>query len=67
MRDFFADKEILISQNYKGVFCCFCELISEGIIKSEKFTKNFFNLVVKRPEIIPSSYEGKNLLVCIEP
>lgn len=54
-------------QNYGVVFYRFCELISEGIIKSEKFTKNFFDLVVKKPEIIPYSYEGKNLLVCTEP
>ncbi len=28
----------------------------------QKFTKNFFDLVVKKTEIIPYSYEGKNLL-----
>ena len=67
MRDFFADEEFLIMQNYKGVFCCFCELISEGIIKSEKFTKNFFDLVVKKSEIIPYPYERKFLLVCTDP
>lgn len=33
----------------------------------QKFTKNFFDLVVKKPEIIPYSYEGKNLFVCTEP
>lgn len=60
-------RKFLTVQNYGVVFCRFCELISEGIIKSEKFTKNFFDLVVKKPEIIPYSYEGENLLVCTEP
>ena len=54
-------------QNYGVVFYRFCELISEGIIKSEKSTKIFFDLVVKKPEIIPFSYEGKNLPARTEP
>ena len=53
MRGFFS---------YRGVFGCFCELISVGIIKAENFTRNFFDLVVKSSNLsLPLMRE--NLLV----
>lgn len=46
-------------QNYGVVFYRFCELIREGIIKSEKFTKNFFDLVVKSLKLSLILMRGK--------
>lgn len=47
-------------QNYRGVFRCFCELISGGIIKAEKFTRNFYDLVVKISNLSLPLMRGKS-------
>ena len=46
-----------------AVMCCKLYMCIDKLPPEErKLIKNFFDLVVKKPEIIPYSYEGKNLL-----